>query len=207
MGNMQKNLVKIGRAVPKIWSRTDKHTHRHRHDRHNTPLRRCFPSGGGVTTLQCTSFFFTRTNHQQSARVVEATSVGERSLYSHHLHSATGRSDSRSSPSIVVRARDCFWQASCIWWAEYYSSIACNDRATGSATRGPESWERWGLNSEDARLVFFKMPITRCVAKPSVIPPSCTASRPRTECHRYSVLQINRTKLVAMATSLEKSKN
>jgi len=46
--NMHKNLVKIGRVVPKIWSQTDKHRHRHRHRHidkhahHNTPL----PYGG-----------------------------------------------------------------------------------------------------------------------------------------------------------------
>ena len=42
-----KSLVKIGRVVPKIWSRTDKHTHRHAH--HNTPF--FYRGGGGLTIL------------------------------------------------------------------------------------------------------------------------------------------------------------
>jgi len=44
IANMHKNLAKIGRVVPKIWSRTDKHmltdrrTHTGRHAHYNTPL-------------------------------------------------------------------------------------------------------------------------------------------------------------------------
>ena len=40
------NRTTVGRAVPKIWSRTDKYTHTrtHRHAHHNTPL----PHRGGI---------------------------------------------------------------------------------------------------------------------------------------------------------------
>ena len=55
-----KNLVKIGRVVPKIWSRTDKHTHRDRHAHHNIPLpyrRRSNKTDSGRSTALSESYF------------------------------------------------------------------------------------------------------------------------------------------------------
>ena len=55
-----KKLVKIGRVVPKIWSRTDKHTHRDRHAHHNIPLpyrRRSNKTDSGRSTALSESYF------------------------------------------------------------------------------------------------------------------------------------------------------
>ena len=38
IGNQHKKLVKLGRVVPEIWSRRDRHRQTHRHAHHNTPL-------------------------------------------------------------------------------------------------------------------------------------------------------------------------
>jgi len=39
-GNTYKNLVKIGRVISEICSRTHRHTYSHKHAHHNTPLRK-----------------------------------------------------------------------------------------------------------------------------------------------------------------------
>jgi len=53
IGNIRKNLVKIGRVVPEIWSRTDKHTQTHRQTRSSQYCAkkvRCRIGGGTITT-------------------------------------------------------------------------------------------------------------------------------------------------------------
>jgi len=56
MGNRHKNLVKIGRAVPEIYSRTDRQrdrqTDKHRHAHHNTPMP--LQRGGVIRTVVAT---------------------------------------------------------------------------------------------------------------------------------------------------------
>ena len=51
IGNMQKNFVKIGHVIPKIWLWTDKHTDTHTETDRQTCSSQYFapPIGGGVT--------------------------------------------------------------------------------------------------------------------------------------------------------------
>jgi len=53
---MHTNSVKIGRVIPEILSRTDKHAHTQtdRHIHHNTPL----PIGGGVTKVAFSDVYY-----------------------------------------------------------------------------------------------------------------------------------------------------